>query len=203
MVNGSIIGEIAGCPSLLLIEGAGCSALGRQYPSDFDAKRSAIKNYMTEYKIKFIPHEKEVSVAGGETVIRAAMAAGVHINASCGGEGVCGKCRVIVETGKVDGGISEKLSREDIDKGYRLACLSKVKSDLLVRIPVESTVDAGVLNQVAIPRKTARIKERNLEELKEKGLFVPPVEKIYLDLAGAIHREQYGRCHPDGSCPAE
>ena len=137
---------------------------------------------MTEYKIKFIPHEKEVAVSGGESLIRGAMAAGVHINASCGGEGVCGKCRVIVETGKVDGGISEKLSREDIDKGYRLACLSKVRSDLLVRVPVESSVDAGVLNQMAIPRKTARIKERNLEELKEKGLFVPPVEKIYLDL---------------------
>ncbi|RJP94877.1 MAG: DUF4445 domain-containing protein [Desulfobacteraceae bacterium] len=137
---------------------------------------------MTEYKIQFVPHEKEVTVASGETLIRGAMAAGVHINASCGGEGVCGKCRVIVETGKVDGGISEKLSREDIDKGYRLACLSRVRNDLVVRIPVESAVDAGVLNQVAIPRKTARIKERNLEELKEKGLFVPPVEKIYLDL---------------------
>ncbi len=137
---------------------------------------------MTEYKIRFMPHEKEVIVAGGETLIRGAMAAGVHINASCGGEGVCGKCRVLIEAGKVDGGISEKLSREDIDKGYRLACLSKVKSDLLVRIPVESAVDAGVLNQVAIPRRTARIKERNLDELKEKGLFVPPVEKIYLDL---------------------
>lgn len=137
---------------------------------------------MTEYKIKFIPHEKEVTVASGESLIRAAMSAGVHINASCGGEGVCGKCRVMLESGKVDGGISEKLSREDIDKGYRLACLSKVRSDLLVRIPVESAVDASVLNKMATPRKTARIKERNLEELKEKGLFVPPVEKIYLEL---------------------
>jgi uncharacterized 2Fe-2S/4Fe-4S cluster protein (DUF4445 family) len=32
------------------------------------------------------------------------------------------------------------------------------------------------------PRKTAHIKETNLEELKEKGLFVPPVEKKYLEL---------------------
>ncbi|MBU4259790.1 MAG: 2Fe-2S iron-sulfur cluster binding domain-containing protein, partial [Proteobacteria bacterium] len=60
-------------------------------------------------------------VKDGESLIRIAMEAGVHINASCGGEGVCGKCRVIIEQGKVDGGISEKLNEEDISKGYRQA----------------------------------------------------------------------------------
>jgi len=110
------------------------------------------------------------------------MDAGVHVNASCGGEGVCGKCRVIIEAGEVSGGISEKLSREDIEKGYRQACLSSVKSDLTVRVPVESTVDVGVLNAQRTPRMTARIKEINLDDLKEKGLFVPPVEKKYLEL---------------------
>jgi len=137
---------------------------------------------MTEFKVKFLPHEKEVTAKKGESLIRAAMSAGVHINASCGGEGVCGKCRVLVEAGEVDGGVSEKLNRTDIDKGYRLACLSRIKSDLTIRIPVESEIDAGVLNKMATPRQTARIKERNLEDLKEEGLFVPPVEQIYLEL---------------------
>jgi len=48
-------------------------------------------------------------VPDGENLIRAAMEAGVHINASCGGEGVCGKCRVIVEDGTVEDGITEKI----------------------------------------------------------------------------------------------
>ena len=138
---------------------------------------------MTDVKVKFLPHGKEVTVKQGDSLIRAAMGAGVHINASCGGEGVCGKCRVLIESGAVDGGISEKLSQKDIDKGYRLACLSKLKNDLVVRIPVESEIDAGVLNKMATPRQTARIKERNLDDLKEQGLFVPPVEQIYLELA--------------------
>ena len=51
------------------------------------------------FKIRFFPHDKEIAVKEGETLIRAAMEAGVHINASCGGEGVCGKCRVIIESG--------------------------------------------------------------------------------------------------------
>jgi uncharacterized 2Fe-2S/4Fe-4S cluster protein (DUF4445 family) len=74
---------------------------------------------MSTHKVVFLPHNKEVSVADGECLIRAAMEAGVHVNASCGGEGVCGKCRVIVEEGAVEGGITEKLSEEDIGKGYR------------------------------------------------------------------------------------
>jgi len=115
-------------------------------------------------------------------LIRAAMDAGVHVNASCGGEGVCGKCRVLIESGVVDGGITEKLSREDIEKGYRLACLSMVKEDLVVRIPVESAIDTTALKLMTTPRKTARIKERNLDDLKEKGLFIPPVEKKYLEI---------------------
>jgi uncharacterized 2Fe-2S/4Fe-4S cluster protein (DUF4445 family) len=82
----------------------------------------------------------------------------------------------------VDGGITEKLSDEDLEKGYLQACLSKVKGDLVVRIPIESTVDAGVLNLQSTPRYTARIRQMDFDELKEKGLFVPPVEKKYLEL---------------------
>jgi len=134
------------------------------------------------HNILFLPHNKKIAVNDGERLIRAALEAGVHINASCGGEGVCGKCRVIVEDGTVEGGMSERLSEADKEKGYRLACLSRVKSDLVVRVPVESTIDAKVLNLQTTARKTARIKHINFDELKEKGLFVPPVEKRYVEL---------------------
>ncbi len=137
---------------------------------------------MTQHKVTFLPHEKSISVESGTQLIRAAMDTGVHINASCGGEGVCGKCRVILESGEVEGGVSEMLSAEDKEKGYRLACLAKVASDLTIRIPTDSFIDARVLNLQATARKTARIRELNLDDLKEKGLFVPPVEKVYMEL---------------------
>jgi len=137
---------------------------------------------MPTHTVKFLPYDMQIDVEDGDTVIRAALEAGVHVNASCGGEGVCGKCRVLIEDGTVDGGISEKLSVEDREKGYRLACQAAVKSDLVVRIPVESTLDAGVLKMQAAPRRTAHIREMNFEELKEKGLFFAPVEKKYLEL---------------------
>ncbi len=144
---------------------------------------------MSTHKVVFLPHNKEIAVADGENLIRAAMEAGVHVNASCGGEGVCGKCRVVVESGAVEGGISEKLSKEDIAKGYRLACRSIVRGDVTVRIPIESEVDASVLNMQSTPRRTARIRQMNFNELKERGLFVPPVEKKYLELPPPSHAD--------------
>ena len=132
--------------------------------------------------IKFLPHNNSVEVEKNENLIRAAMEAGVHINASCGGAGVCGKCRVLIEEGEVEGGVSEHLSPEDREKGYRLACLSTVISDLVVRIPVESQVETSRLNQKAVSRHTAKAMYANIDELREDGLFFPPVEKIYLEL---------------------
>lgn len=137
---------------------------------------------MSECTIKFLPHDRAITVSSGESLIRAALQAGVHINASCGGEGVCGKCRVLVEKGTVTGGISERISKEDIDKGYRLACLVKVNEDIEVRIPVESSIDKSVMNLQATPRRTATIQQMDFESLKVEGLFIPPVEKKFLAL---------------------
>lgn len=138
---------------------------------------------MSGCTITFLPHERVITVSSGESLIRAALQAGVHINASCGGEGVCGKCRVLVEKGTVAGGISERLSKEDIEKGYRLACLVKVSEDISVRIPIESSIDKSVMNLQATPRRTATIQQMDFESLKEEGLFIPPVEKIFLTLS--------------------
>ncbi|MFO7713211.1 ASKHA domain-containing protein [Desulfosarcina sp.] len=144
---------------------------------------------MTTHSIKFLPHHREIKVNDGENLLRAAMEAGVHINASCGGEGVCGKCRVIVEAGEVEGGISEQLSTADREKGYRLACRSTITGDVVIRVPVESAVDASVLGQYYVPRRTATIRQMNLNDLKEQGLFLPPVEKVYIELPEPDHQD--------------
>ncbi|RLB97860.1 MAG: ferredoxin [Deltaproteobacteria bacterium] len=132
--------------------------------------------------VKFLPYNTSVEVNDNESLIRAAMEAGVHINASCGGGGVCGKCRVLIEEGSVQGGISEHLSKEDQDKGYRLACMSEITSDLVVRIPVESEIDTSRLNIQAGSRHMAKVMYSNIDELRQDGLFIPPVEKIYLEM---------------------
>lgn len=137
---------------------------------------------MEKHKVVFLTYNKEIIVEDGANLLQAALEAGVHINASCGGEGVCGKCRVLIEQGEVEGGYTLKLGQKDFDKGYRQACLSHVKSDLAVRILTESVIDASVLNILVVPRRTARDQEMDLNEIKEGGMFVLPVEKKYLEL---------------------
>lgn len=137
---------------------------------------------MTMHRIRFLPHKKEIVYPDGKSLIQAALDAGVHVNASCGGEGQCGKCRVKIEKGTVEGGVSERLSEDEFSKGYRLACLSRVNGDLVVRIPVESKKDASVLTRYVSSRLSVRAQQINFEDLKNQGLFIPPVEKRYLEL---------------------
>ncbi|MCB2168217.1 MAG: DUF4445 domain-containing protein [Deltaproteobacteria bacterium] len=133
--------------------------------------------------VTFLPHEKSITVSEGESLLRAAMEAGVHINASCGGDGVCAKCRILIEEGRVEGGLSDRISEEDQAKGYRLACQARVAdADVVIRVPVESSIDASVLKRQATPRRAARIHQPDFESLKEQGLFVPPVEDVFLEL---------------------
>ncbi len=136
---------------------------------------------MSNVTVTFLPSNVEIQVPHGESVIRAAMAAGVHINASCGGDGVCGKCRVIIESGPVEAEPSERISVEDRAKGYCLACKTFVQGDVAVRVPVESYIDTSALQRTA-PRRTVSVQQIGLEEIKQQGLFLPAVEKIYLEL---------------------
>lgn len=137
---------------------------------------------MSQSKITFLPYHRTIEVSEGDSLIRTALQAGVHINASCGGEGVCAKCRVQVEEGEIGEGLSERLSSEDIEAGYRLACQARVIGDATIRVPVESAMDRSVFDQQVRPRQTAKIQQMDFDSLKERGLFIPPVEKAYLEL---------------------
>ncbi len=138
---------------------------------------------MTEHKVKFLPSGRIVLVQDGETISQAARKAGVHINAACGGSGLCGKCRVLLESGTIEGGKSEKLTEQDYASGIRQACLSGIKSDLVIRIPQESVLDTGVLDTAVPVRHKARMYVFDIEQLKEEGIFASPVDKLFLELS--------------------
>ena len=89
-------------------------------------------------RVLFRPGESSVEVPAGSTILSAAVQAGVFINSLCGGDGVCGRCRVIVREGTATGGTTEFFTREEIQNGYILACQGRVESDLLVEVPPES-----------------------------------------------------------------
>ena len=103
-----------------------------------------------EYRIKFLPIDRTYPAGKGDNLLEVAMQAGVHINASCGGRGVCGKCRVRIAGGQVGSSPDHLLSGHDRDLGFRLACSSFVTEDAIVEIPLESQIDRSVLSRSAI-----------------------------------------------------
>ncbi|HPV40456.1 MAG TPA: ASKHA domain-containing protein [Spirochaetota bacterium] len=131
---------------------------------------------MGEINITLLPDNVTVAVPRGENLLRAAHAAGVHINSSCGGQGTCGKCRVLVKKGSVTGGKTEKISDADFARGYRLACLSHIETSLEVEIPPESRLHRGVLDSSRVKRPTGRLAmPRETEALA--GTHHPVIEK--------------------------
>lgn len=52
------------------------------------------------------------------------------IDAPCSGNGSCGKCRVRLEAGELDSYPTSHLSEEELEAGWRLACLSRIVGDV-------------------------------------------------------------------------
>jgi len=135
---------------------------------------------MVDYTITFQPHNKAVKVRKGTTLLEAALKANITINNICGGDGICGRCKMIIKKGKIPEEIAGNLTRDEITKGYVLACLTKVSNDLIVEIPPETMAKERIVDDEDAERF------KGLDKFKpEKKQFKPSplVSKVYLNLA--------------------
>jgi uncharacterized 2Fe-2S/4Fe-4S cluster protein (DUF4445 family) len=92
--------------------------------------------------VTFLPSYRKIDVARGSTILEAAQKAGLNINVVCGGQGKCGKCVVLIQSGKTEFDrqkYSQFFTEDELKKGACLACETTVQGDLLVFIP-ESTL---------------------------------------------------------------
>jgi uncharacterized 2Fe-2S/4Fe-4S cluster protein (DUF4445 family) len=137
------------------------------------------------HTVKFLPGGQTLQVGPGQTVLQAARLAGVHINASCGGAGLCGKCRIKIIEGSLEGGTGGKLSPAEGQQGFRQACNSLIRGDVTLLVPQTSSLVAGGRAGHIVPRHFARLHRFAIESVQEEGLFAPPVEKLFLELPRA------------------
>ncbi len=119
---------------------------------------------MEKFKIKFKPDGKTVEVERGEDLLHAAIQAGALIHSSCGGDGVCGRCKVVVKRGEYRTEPSGRITRDEKKKGYVLACLTTPQSDMVVLIPPKSRLDLD-----KIPEEESKI-------FRLKGVYSEAVE---------------------------
>ncbi len=129
-------------------------------------------------KVSFEPGGVSAEVPAGTTILVAANRSGVYVNSLCGGDGVCGRCRVIVKEGKTSGGSTEFFTREEIQHGYILACQGKVVSDLMVEIPPETRLTGApqyIEGEVPLLTDMSKLAGRSVS-------LSPLIRKTYVEL---------------------
>ena len=112
----------------------------------------------------FCPQATKIEVNKGQDLLSAAVAAEVYINSSCGGDGVCGRCKVIIKKGEFKTEPSGRISMKERQKGYVLACQTTVHSDLEVKVPAESRLELD------------KISEQDAKLLRLKGMYSQAVD---------------------------
>ena len=137
----------------------------------------AISSELPRHNVHFEPDNIKIQVDPGANLMETAVAAGVHINASCGGAGVCGTCNILVKSGRVESIRTDKISQKDYNRGIRQACQTRIFSDLNVEIPVGSRLEKAVLS-----REVEEVSAQKPVALVSGWSFNPPVKKVFLEL---------------------
>ena len=130
--------------------------------------------------VTFQPGGRRATVAKGTTVLEAARAAGVEINSACGGDGLCGKCKVIVRSGSVSAPATALLSPDEMQQHYVLACEAAADGDTVIEVPAEARVENGSILVDAFGSPASRFP---MEPLVRKAFLRLPPPSVQSSLA--------------------
>ena len=119
---------------------------------------------------------KTLDVKEGESLLQALKRQGVYLVTSCGGKGICGKCRVRLIEGEYRIESTGKLESREIDLGIVLACQTFSEGNITIDIPKESILVIG--DKIALSKSGDL-----LELLNSFGVEIYPlVRQITLNL---------------------
>lgn len=99
------------------------------------------KNIIT---LVFEPDGVKLKFRKGIAILHALKEAGLKIRSECGGRGVCGKCKIIIQGALSFSAVTdaerERLSVFELKSGYRLACSCSAFKNAGIFLPEESRV---------------------------------------------------------------
>lgn len=130
------------------------------------------------YTIKVIEDKKTRIIKAKEntSLLKVLLKNGFDINAYCGGEGICGKCKVKLkgEIRKPNKKEYDSLDKEELEAGYRLSCLYKINSDLEVILEEKDDITVmtgGILTELDVDhnlsKKNIKIDKATIENQKD------------------------------------
>jgi uncharacterized 2Fe-2S/4Fe-4S cluster protein (DUF4445 family) len=99
---------------------------------------------MREVSVVFKPWDRGAAALQGMTVMEADLEVSLKLPSECGGQGSCGRCRVLVSPASAVKSPSSSeirlLTKEELEMGYRLACQAILEDDAVVEVPRESRI---------------------------------------------------------------
>lgn len=131
---------------------------------------------MAKHKITLLPSRKNLDVPTGTLIIETIHEAGLEIVQPCGGQGRCGRCAVILEGDGARRRSTIRLSEQDIDAGYALACQTVIEGELSITIPEQEMVARRLVTEKSVGKvkvpfpydpnrlQTVRLMQVNLKE---------------------------------------
>lgn len=125
-----------------------------------------------------MPFDKTVGVQPETSLLEAAAETGIIINSVCGGDGICGRCKMIVKQGNVRSETTTLLSREEIQQGMVLACQAYVEGDALIEIPEETR--AG--EKVEVDEEAQRFRAVHPGITQRQFSKSPLVSRVFLQI---------------------
>ena len=115
--------------------------------------------------------EVEAFANAGDNLLEVARGANVAIDAPCSGNGACGKCRVQLKSGELDSKKTLHISDEEFEKGWRLACMSKISADVEVLVPdIASAYKSRMKVADLSSREEIAIFEKAKDQVEETGI---------------------------------
>lgn len=98
------------------------------------------------YEVTIEPLGQTIEVEEGQTILDAALRAGIWLPHACG-HGLCATCKVQVTEGEVDLGEASPFALMDMERaeGKALACCAIPQSDLSIEVEIDEDPDARVI----------------------------------------------------------
>ena len=130
-------------------------------------------------RIHFGPSGLKVEVERGTILLEAAHKVGLYLNSVCGGDGYCGKCKVMVDEGQFQAKPTGLLTPDETRDNVVLACQTRVLSDLTVTVPSSHALETG---RILIDSDAHRFSGPAGDERLAAFEFDPLVRKLYMEM---------------------
>jgi uncharacterized 2Fe-2S/4Fe-4S cluster protein (DUF4445 family) len=136
--------------------------------------------------VRFEPSGLKIEVPAGTVLLEAARKAGIYLTSICGGDGYCGKCKVVIDEGQSQSRPTTLLTPDEVRENIVLACQTKVLSDLTVTVPKSHALETG---QILMDTDAHRFSELAGEVREGVFEFDPLVRKLAVKMTAPTVRD--------------